>query len=60
MSSDEESLGIFLNFADDEQTASVGQPFEILQTTHPDATVRLIDDNQLILGRFVGCLVQLK
>ncbi|NCU29457.1 DUF3459 domain-containing protein [Candidatus Saccharibacteria bacterium] len=60
MSNDEESLGIFLNFADDEQTASVGQPFEILQTTHPDATVRLIDDNQLILGRFVGCLVQLK
>lgn len=60
MSSDEETLAILLNFANTDQTASLGQDFEIIQTTHPDVTIRSIDDNQLILGRFAGCLIRLK
>ncbi len=59
MSGDDESLAIMLNFADTDQTASVGQGYEIIQTTHSDNAVRSIDDNQLILGRYAGCLVRL-
>lgn len=59
MTSDSEKLMVLLNFADCEQLASINQPYEILQTTHPHATSRQLDDKQLLLGRYTGCLIRL-